>query len=271
MITRAPGRPPAPPAPAPPRVDGHPRIRARRAEVARSAGRRRLRYLNVVLALVGVAVWTLVALRSPLFDVDRVQVSGVRQASDEQVRSAAGVVPGEAMADVDLGAARRRVAALPWVRTATVRRMWPGTVRVVVVERRPLAVVEGRGAWSRVDAEGRVIDVSRHRPAGLLELVGARPAPPGSRLAHRDRAALSTLGRLPAALVGDAVATRLDGADLVLELTDGFEVVIGDSTDLRDKAEAAAAVRRAAERSRGCRIDVRVATAPFLTQASTCA
>lgn len=260
----------APPADGPRRSGGHPRIRARRAEVARSAGRRRLRRANVVLAVVCTSVWTLVALRSPLLDVDRVQVSGVERTSEDQVRAAARLAPGEAMAELDLDSARRRVAELPWVRTAAARRLWPGTVRIVVVERQPLAVVRGPRGWSRVDADGHVLDVSPRRPTGLVALAGARPAAPGARLARDDRVALSTLGRLPPALVTDAVIARWDRAGLVLGLADGFAVVIGDASDLRAKATAAEAVRRAADMAQGCRIDVRVPTAPFLTPADTC-
>lgn len=279
MTTRTPVGPPAPVDAAPvdaeapldtPRGGGHPRIRARRAEVARSAGRRRLRRANVVLAVVCAAVWTLVGLRSPLLDVDRVQVSGVERTSEAQVRAAAGLAPGDAMAELDLDSARRRVADLPWVRTAVARRLWPGTVRIVVVERQPLAAVRGPRGWSRVDADGHVLDRTSRRPPGLVALAGARSGVPGGLLAQADRVALSTLGRLPPALVADAVTARGDPSGLVLELADGFEVVIGDASDLRAKATAAVAVRRAADVARGCRIDVRVPTAPFLTPADTC-
>ena len=64
-------------------------MRARRVEVARRAGRKRLRRVEVGLALVCAVVWTMVGLRSSLVDVDRVQVVGAEHTTVEQVRATA--------------------------------------------------------------------------------------------------------------------------------------------------------------------------------------
>lgn len=267
-------RPPA----ADPVVDD-PRMRARRAEVARSAGRRRLRRLNVVLALICTVVWVLVALRSPLLDVDRVQVVGAERTTVEAIRQASGTGRGTPMLEVDLGRAHDGVAALPWVDEVRTTRLWPGTVRIVVTERQEIASVEtelpgGEGdGWALLDAEGRVLAVVAERP-DLPTLPGESDAAPGDRVGAGDREALAVLGDLPPELrsLTETTAEGSDGLELVL--TDGFRVVLGDGEALTAKAEAAIAVREHAgdpEGDGGCRIDVRVPTAPVLTTGRGCA
>jgi cell division protein FtsQ len=254
-------------------VVAHPRIRARRAEVARGVNRRRLRRVKGVLAVICIVVWALVALRSPLLDVDRVQVVGAERVAVAEVRGAAVTTSaGTPMIDVDLGRARDGVAALPWIDEVRVTRLWPGTVRIVVSERHEVAAVAHPEGWALVDADGRVLELVAPEP-DLPTLPGERETAPGATLGGDDLRALRILGALPSELRAavDTTAEGDDGVELVLD--DGFRVVLGDGGDLAAKAEAAEAVRQHADTpgDQGCRIDVRVPTAPVLTTGRGCA
>lgn len=248
----------------------HPRIRARRVAVARDVGRRRRRRLNVVLGVLCAVVWGLVGLRSPLFDVDRVQVSGAEHTPSAAVLSALGAGPGTPLIDVDTGAAAARIEDLPWVAEARVQRLWPGTVRVVVVERRAVAVVAHPGGWARLDASGRVVAVAAERGDDLVALDGSRDVAPGAALGRDDRALLRAVGDLPTEAREHVTSIGRAGEGLTATLDDGPCLVLGDATDLEAKVRAAAAVAEDADLDEG-RIDVRVPSAPALTRDGTCA
>lgn len=248
-----------------------PRMRARRVAVARTAGRKRLRRIKVVLAIVCAVVWVMVGLRSSLVDVDRVQVVGAEHTPEAEVRAAAATPRGTPMLSVDLDGARRRVAALPWVADVRATTLWPGTVRLVVTERTPVAVVEHPDGWSSLDAQGRVLEITDTRRS-LPALDGMRGERPGERLPADDRELLAVLGDLPEALAEavEVATTTDDGIELVLD--DGFRATFGDGSDTEAKAEAADAVRQHASLDDGqCRIDVRVPSAPVLTDGRGCA
>ena len=117
-------------------------MRSRRISVRRDAGRRRLRRITLVLALVALVVLALVATRTPLLDVDRVTVAGNERTSVDDVRNAAGIRLGEPLLSIDLGTVASRVEELPWVASADVTRSWPSTVKIQVTEREPVAVVQ---------------------------------------------------------------------------------------------------------------------------------
>ena len=143
-------RPPARPAtPGHGRID--PRIAARRDEVERAArpeGRAaRLVVLLVVLGLVAGAGRAHPHARCSTST--RSRSTGNRVVSAADVAAAAGVQHGDRMTGVDTGEVAARVEAMPWVRTASVSREWPSTVRVTVTERRPVAVVGGASGDSR--------------------------------------------------------------------------------------------------------------------------
>jgi cell division protein FtsQ len=262
-------RPRPPGRPAPDRLP-HPRMRARRVEVARDAGRRRLRRVNVVLAVVCAVVWSLVVLRSPLLDVDRVQVVGAESTADADALAASGIDTGEPLVGVDLDGAEAALADLPWVDEARVSRLWPGTVRIVLTERTPLATQAHAGGWAVVDAQGRVLAVVAERP-DLVLLDGHGDAAPGGRLSPAERSVLRTLIRLPDGVRAEVTgaAAGPDGQQVTLE--SGELVVLGDGSSLAAKLAAADAVAADAAPEDGCRIDVRVPTAPVLTMDGSCA
>jgi cell division protein FtsQ len=231
-------------------------VAARRAE-----GRRRLRVLLVVLAVVvaGTAAW--VVLASPLLDVDRVIVRGTVHTTPDQVTSAAQLAPGDAMIWVDDGAAASRVEALPWVRSARVAREWPGTVRITVTERTPAAWVQSPTGPVIVDGAGRVLDRVADAPVDLPQVVDVARVPPiGASISPALGA------RVAGRLLGDArtgtrtIAVSDDGVNLLLQ--SGVEVRLGRPTAVMTKVRAAVAVLGALDGEAVSYVDVAVPANP---------
>jgi len=245
-------------------------MRARQVEVARRAGRRRLRRLTALLAVACLAVWVGVLLRSPVLDVDRVQVDGARHTPTDAVLDAAGIEAGDAMVGVDLDTAGHRVADLPWVDEVVVRRRWPGTVRIVVTEREAVAVVAHGGGWALVDPEGRFLALSGPRPA-LPLIDGSTDVAPGERLDADGREAAAVVAGLAGGFADEVAGATVSEEGVEVVLADGYVVVLGDESDLDDKVASAEAVREQVDPTDGCRIDVRVPRAPVLTAGGDCA
>jgi cell division protein FtsQ len=246
-----------------------PRMRSRRIAVRRDQRKRRFKRLTVALAAVAVLVAATVATQTPLLDVDRVRIDGVGHTAAADVRSVAGISPGDTMVGVDVGRAVARVEDLPWIAEARVARRWPGTVEIHVTERDPLAIVgvaEGRVAL--VDEDGRVLEVTGQPPAGLPEITGLR-----GRIAEGDE-----LGRDPrdALAILRAVRERLPGvvtsvsSDLDAALASGGEIRFGSTGDLDDKIVAVETVLADVDTDCLELLDVRVPGSPALTRHQRC-
>ena len=107
------------------------------------------------------------------FSVDEILLAGREMSARASVMKAIGLRRGHPIFGFDPESVRRRLERLPWVRSATVRRMLPGTVVVELFERQPLAIWQHKGAFSLVDAEGAVIEhASLEGFSGLLTVVG---------------------------------------------------------------------------------------------------
>ncbi|WP_426572594.1 cell division protein FtsQ/DivIB [Aquihabitans sp. McL0605] len=240
-----------------------PRLQARRIEVARDQGRRRLRVVSLlvlaVLALAGVAAAT----QSPLLDVDHLVVHGGSHTADAAARRAIGVRLGEPMVSVDPGAAEARLERLPWVEQASVTRSWPGTVRVAIVERTPVAIAGSGGSAVLVDAHGRSLG-----PAGTtaLPVIEGAPAAAGEVLGSRQRSVAAVLAAMPEALRSEVASAKPSGDGFELVLTDGIVVQWGDDSLPTAKADALVVLLEQAGRSTIDTIDVSVPRATTLTR-----
>jgi cell division protein FtsQ len=251
-----------------------PRIRRRRVEVQRQEGRRRLRVLVGITAVVAVGCGGWAATGSPLLDVDHVVVDGATRTPVADVVTATGIRAGRPMVDVDVRGAERAVDALPWVQHATVHRQWPGRVRVVVTERRPVAVTgAGDGASALVDASGRVLAEVEAPPGGLAALSGLPPpGPPGSVLAPEGIAALSVALALPAELrdrTAGVAPTSGSAGEVELHLAPDGTIRLGPPDHLQAKFNAIRAVMAQVDLRNLAVLDVRRPDSPVLTRRET--
>jgi cell division protein FtsQ len=245
-----------------------PRISARRTAVIRQQGRRRLRILltGVLCVVAAVAAWY--ALHSPLFSARSVTVVGAVHETPAQVKAASGLSSHTPLMDVDRGAVSARIEQLPWVRSAVVAVSWPDGVRITLTEETPRVAVPEPGArWATVSADGRVLQVTAARPAGLRSLsVPQAPGAPGSLLPTRDRVGLLVAGTLPASFAAQVTGVTVEPAGWVqLAMTTPIVVNIGSATQLEAKYEDVSSILAGASLQSGDVIDVSVPRAPTVT------
>jgi cell division protein FtsQ len=182
-----------------------------------------------VVGLVAV-VWALWF--SPLLRVDQVEVQGISVLTPEQVRAAAGILPGRPMISVDVDAAAERVAELAPVASVSVGRSWPGTVVLTVVERTPALGLTGSGSVQLLDASGVAYRTVGSVPTGLPVLTTVDPTP------QAVAEVLKMVDDLPEALRARLIGIRAETPDSIeLDLTEGVVVVWGSGDDSPRKAQ----------------------------------
>jgi len=147
---------------------------------------------NTLMALAGLAFvagalgWVI---ERPMFTLRAVQIEaadstvGLRHMTAPALRSSPAMQWKGNFFTVDLNAVRTAFEAVPWVRRAEVRRVWPNTLRVAIEEHRPLAVwsdgrlVNTQGELFVANVAEAAVDVE------LLEFSG----PPGSEATVTQR------------------------------------------------------------------------------------
>ncbi|MFT3900323.1 MAG: FtsQ-type POTRA domain-containing protein [Gordonia sp. (in: high G+C Gram-positive bacteria)] len=206
-----------------------------------SRGRRWLVSIAVVAVVAGLVA---VAYFTPVMSVRTVAVSGVTPQSGltvDDVRAKAKIPAGRPLLQVNTADAAKRVAAISAVESARVRRQYPSTIEVMVIERKPVIRVATERAIGVLDRQGvqyRNFDRGQKLPADvrglpLLNTPNAGPSDPATK------AALRIVTELPPDVLRAVSTVAADSpVDIKLLMKNGTTVVWGDASRTADKAVA---------------------------------
>ena len=218
-----------------------------------------------VLALTAFGGATWGATRSPLLDVDHIEVTGAASVPPDAVVTAAGLAKGQPMVSISSASARKSIEAIPWVAHAQVERSFPNRIRIEVAERSPAALIpKPAGGFALLDATARVLATQPDRPAGLPEVTGAGSPPDAGQWLDPAKPVLSVLAALPPE-IRKQVITAGAGADGQVTLNlGGREVRFGPPENLAAKAASLQALLTHLGAREILFIDVRVPSAPVV-------
>jgi len=230
---------------------------------------RRSATILVGLALIAIVGWWVTS--SPLFDMRTFRVSGNRHLSDADVARLAGLSRSTNVVWLGTGTVADRIERDPWVLRARVSRTLPGAVAISIQERKPVAVVESKGVWLLVSADGVILGrASKRERLPAIEMPGALTEV-GTRISS-STPQLVVARALPAGVrrrVAQIIRTK--GGSLNLILRSGVPVFFGDASHATAKARALTSLLSwANDRAiRADYIDVQAPAAPALLPAAT--
>jgi cell division protein FtsQ len=104
--------------------------------------------------------------------IESVRITGQTETSEIAVLNRLELQPEASLAFFDLAAARERVETLPWVENATLRKVYPGTLKIMIDERKPFVLWQRDQALSVIDETGRVISDTADGHYDLVRVVG---------------------------------------------------------------------------------------------------
>jgi len=187
---------------------------------------------DMLLLFAGVALCyaaLLFALRMPVFPLRQVVVAGeLQHVNPAQLEFAARRSLTGNFFTVDLARVRTEFEQQPWVRRASVRRLWPGGIAVEIEEHRAAARWHSRasGETSLVNSKGEVFAVTPTAAHAALPLLSG---PPGSAplMLWRYQQFAGLLSPLALAPVDVGLSSRLAWR---VRLTDGLLLELGRET-----------------------------------------
>jgi cell division protein FtsQ len=203
----------------------------------------------------------------PGFEPKHIAVLGNRRVSRNEILARAAIAPHESIWIQNTGAMARRIAAIPYIATASVRRVPPATLRIRVTERAPFAVLQSGAAEALVDHSLRVLEpAGDDAPLPLLIVAPGTALTPG---AFAQGGGAIELRGVYDALVTAQLAPlelRFDRfGGIVATLHGGLRLLLGSPGDLAQKLRLARAIlAQLVNGRRVAAVDLRAPSAPVL-------
>ena len=141
------------------------RVPVRRGALPRKAASRLRQVVSAVLVLAALGAVAFVCyryvMRSPRFLVtaESIELLGDAPNSREQIRQKMSEAVGRNAFQLSLAERKRELEKIPWVESASVMRLWPNRLRVVVRERTPVAFAALGERIDLIDAQGVLMEM----------------------------------------------------------------------------------------------------------------
>lgn len=204
--------------------------------------------MTVVVGLI-IAVF-----QSSWLAVATITVEGADRSDVEQILADAEVVEGTPIVSIRAGSVEEKLRLDPWVAEAQVRVVWPTSVEVAVVEHIAIARVKSGSSWVVSSRQGVVLARGQRLVEPLVDIeIGSLE--PGEAISDPlVIGALEFIASLPVELK-DGLTIRATGTDLVA-VVGGYDVMVGATTDMAQKAVTLAVLLEEQEITPGASINL---------------
>lgn len=217
-----------------------PRLMERRKTVAEDNAKKNVgRLLKFLLfgIIAGTGVW---AIFSPWLSVGQVVATGIETSTAHSVLADNRVRAGVPMILIDVARVESLLLEDPWIAEADVRRDWPNTVTVGVVERDPVAWVRTGGGWTRRALDGVALPSGSEPDDTLARIEMPELADSVARNSIELTGALEFAAALPADLHPGTLITHRENE--LWATVSGYQVRLGRSDVMTEKALSLAAL-----------------------------
>lgn len=157
------------------------------------------------------------------FGISEVALIGQHEVSRAEILNSAGITARSSLLFLDAAEARARLLTDPWIAQATVLKLYPGRLRIEIVERKAFALWQKDARISLIASDGTILEP--YVPAGFATL----PLVVGLGAERESPALLALVARYP------AIARQVEASVLVaqrrwnLHLKNGVEILLPEN------------------------------------------
>jgi len=225
-------------------VEGKDHARAKAEERQRKLveiRRNRRKQITIIASVFIIVILGVTQLfRSSLFSVKNVDIAGNKYISPVKIVETCGVNENSNLLKVPTGRLREAIQKDPWVKSVTVKRVLPSTLRIEIEERVPIALISHAGKFFLVDEDLTII--AERQYADGINVPSITDLPVGKiKIGHKliNRSLVNAVDCLKAMEPEFRKSVNLLSASSVDKLSlynkDNVEILFGNAQNARDK------------------------------------
>ncbi|NLX64007.1 MAG: FtsQ-type POTRA domain-containing protein [Clostridiaceae bacterium] len=139
--------------------------------------------LKIFISVLVLALGLVILLFAPFFNIKSIEVEGNSRYTAQEIIETSGIMIGEngfrklrldpeAILELRLLDNEERIMQLPYVKTCTVKIVFPDKIKIHITEREPAAYIVHFDNYLTVDSQGYVLEAGTSPPEGLKEIRG---------------------------------------------------------------------------------------------------
>ena len=134
-------------------------------EKRRRRRRRRKHPFLGFLVFVAIVAGIVFFLRSEFFSIETIDIEGNKYYTPSQIQDISGIQNGmNIFFEVKSSQSRKQLLDSPYIKSASIQRVLPSTIKISVEERMEYAAIEYSGSYAVIDKEGMVLRISSAEP-----------------------------------------------------------------------------------------------------------
>lgn len=190
----------------------------------------------LILAVIITAV--IIFLRSPLFTITAIEVSGNKNVSTDKVISLAEISADDTLFKINAKAVNDRLCAYPFIEQSRLKRHIPHTLIIEITEREPIGFIVTPNGYVQFDKEGMVLAVTGSMGSYNLPIITGidiREIPsPGAIVDNESFTnALNVIKNCDPQILSNIAEINIGQNSYVLAYTyQGIEIKIGTADDI---------------------------------------
>lgn len=241
-------------------------LSSRASERFKPSARSKKQWITIgVLLCFGVITSTLLVLESSFYDVDKITINNksatpLTKIDTDRIVNFTGSLKSDPMYRLDSSTVKNDLSVIPTLDSVSIEKEWPNKIVVTIEKRTPVAYIETDRGVALVDNKGYIFRLQPLAPKNMPSLDGLDEVTFTNKIPNK--AYLDVVANAPKDLHDQISHVSYDKGNFAVELRDGIDIKLGDSTDLKEKLAIAQSVINAKKRSELGYIDVSVPSLP---------
>jgi cell division protein FtsQ len=168
------------------------------------------KYFGLVIlpsAIVLIAIfyaWTALKAASRITEIE---IAGNGHLTEGELKTLAGLTPVSNLLELSARSISAKIAESPWVRSASVRKEFPGRLLIRITEAEPFALLDMKGKLFIVDDRGAMLEELRDIAVPFLPVISSNP--------YKEKEAFSEAISLAKAIKNTALLSRKEHVEII--------------------------------------------------------
>ena len=201
--------------------------------------------LSIFTCLILIAVTSIIAFVSPIFNIKKIEVVDNKQISSEMVTSLSGLKIDTNIFKFFSKDIEKNIKENAYVESVSISRKLPSTVKISVKEREKKFNVQILNSYAYIDEQGNILEISQEK-SDFPVITGVKTAEenitPGNRLEMEDLKKLEVVINILKLAKKDNFSDKITSIDIsneneyILSLEEEQkEIYLGNATNLKDR------------------------------------